>query len=152
MEVVDLRGIRKTDRNTRRFIRIADINMWEMIDRLMGLEEYSKSFNKVINHALFIGLPLLVQNHFGIEEQEVQNEPTDSTFEEDCVEQIIRLLKEIVLNETINKSILCSLFNLKTQDESLGLKTKEKLEKGGFRDTPEYLTIYELKGLKDLRK
>lgn len=136
----------------RRYIRITDLNLWDMVDKLMTLEEYSNSFNKVINHALFIGLPLLVQNHFGIEEQEDQIESTDSTFKEDYVEQIIRLLKEIVLNETINKSILCSLFNLKTQDESLGLKTKERLEKGGFRDTPEYLSIYELKGLKDLRK
>ncbi len=147
-----MRGIRKTDRNTRRFISIADINLWEMIDRLMSLEEYSKSFNKVINNALFIGLPLLVQNHFGTGEQEPEVQPANSTFEEDYVVQMIRLLKEIVLNETINKSILCSLFNLKVQDESLGLKTKEKLEKGGFRDTPEYLSIYEIKGLKDLRK
>lgn len=146
-----MRGIRKTDRNTRRFISISDMNMWEMIDKMMSLEEYSKSFNKVINHALFIGLPLLVQNHFGTEDEE-QEEPANSIFEEDYVVQMIRLLKEIILNETINKSILCSLFNLKAQDESLGLKTKEKLEKGGFRDTPEYLSIYEIKGLKDLRK
>ncbi len=136
----------------RRYIRITDLNLWEMIDRLMSLEEYSKSFNKVINNALFIGLPLLVQNHFGTEEQEPEVQPTKSIFEEDYIVQVIRLLKEIVLNETINKSILCSLFNLKVQDESLGLKTKEKLEKGGFRDTPEYLSIYEIKGLKDLRK
>ena len=127
------------------------MNMWDMIDKMMSLEEYSKSFNKVINHALFIGLPLLVQNHFGTEDEE-QEEPANSIFEEDYVVQMIRLLKEIILNETINKSILCSLFNLKVQDDSLGLKTKEKLEKGGFRDTPEYLSIYEIKGLKDLRK
>lgn len=135
----------------RRYIRITDLNMWDLIDKLMTLDEYSSSFNKVINHALFIGLPLLVQNHFGTEEEN-QEESANSIFEEDYVVQMIRLLKEIILNETINKSILCSLFNLKAQDESLGLKTKEKLEKGGFRDTPEYLSIYEIKGLKDLRK
>ena len=135
----------------RRYIRITDLNLWDLIDKLMTLDEYSSSFNKVINHALFIGLPLLVQNHFGTED-EAQEEPANSIFEEDYVVQMIRLLKEIILNETINKSILCSLFNLKAQDESLGLKTKEKLEKGGFRDTPEYLSIYEIKGLKDLRK
>ena len=134
----------------RRYIRIRDIDLWEMIDKLMSLEEYSKSFNKVINQALFYGLPILLKEHFETNEEEEVT--TSEGFEEDYAVQMVRLLKEIILNETINKSILCSLFNLKAQDESLDLRTKERFEKGGFRDTPEYLAIYELRGLKDLRK
>ena len=44
-----MRGERNTDKNTRKFISISDMEKWEQIDELMSMPKYEKSFNKVIN-------------------------------------------------------------------------------------------------------
>ena len=46
----------KSDKRQRRYIRIRDQTLWEKIDRIMEEEKYRKSFNKVINDALYFGL------------------------------------------------------------------------------------------------
>lgn len=65
---------------------------------------------------------------------------------------MIRLLKETVLNATINKSILSSLFHGKCL-EYKGCEVKaEDFEDGQISDTPDYLYNYELDGLKKMRR
>lgn len=71
--------------------------------------------------------------------------------DEEFYATLTRLLRETVLNVTINKSILSSLFNFiseKHSDEEI----IKKLNSGLFADTPEYLEKFEAEGIKNLRK
>lgn len=149
---------KKTDNRLRRYIRIEKESQWEMIDKLMTLPEYKNSFNKVIADALDFGLPLLVKSYF-----EVVEETVDDYIEtrmarkidglnEDIFYQIVKLLKEVILNATINKSILCSLFEAKSLELNHERVNAKKFTEGAFRDTPDYLASYELRALRDLRK
>ena len=136
-------------------VRITDTGISDQIDRLMELPEY-KSFNKVINNALFYGLPKLTESIFGevkLDEQPPRKEPLHFLyFDEKQFAIIVRLLKETILNVTINKSILSSLFHAK-DFENNGLKVDpHKFEDGLLSDTPDYLNDYEIRGLKSLRQ
>ena len=65
---------------------------------------------------------------------------------------LVKLLKETVLNVTINKSILSSLFHdLGRINKVLNLDN-EQYEQGLISDTPDYLYEYELEGLKKMRR
>lgn len=136
-------------------VLITDTNISDQVDRLMELPEY-KSFNKVVNDALFYGLPKLTESIFGeikLEEQPPRKEPLHFMyFDEKQFGIIVRLLKEIVLNVTINKSILSSLFHAQDFINS-GLKVDQhKFLQGLLSDTPDYLNDYEIRGLKSLRQ
>ncbi len=137
-------------------IRLDDTETIKAIDRIMELPKY-KSLSKVINDALFYGLPILTAKLFG--EAELGDEEASQTlhtnllcFDEKQFAIIVRLLKEIVLNVTINKSILSSLFHdLKLINKALKVEN-ELYEQGLMSDTPDYLNDYEIRGLKNLRK
>lgn len=144
-----MRGERNTDRNTRKFITIKDINIWEQIDQIMTLPEYEKSFNKVVNEALFYGIEILFNEVFKIKKPKEEKKETPLKTDEESLSQIIRLLKEIIVNETINKSILCSLFQIKNLELNQKVVSGKKFEEGYYRDTPDYLIQYELKALKE---
>ena len=153
-----MRGERNTDRNARKFITITDMSLWEKIEAIMEIPNYSKSFNKVINEALFYGLPILYKKLFETVTEEVEGEKPvqlvrriDGANEAYFVD-IVRLLKEVILNETINKSILCSLFEAKSLELAGRKINAQSFKDGKFRDTPDYLMAYELKALKDLQR
>lgn len=155
----NMRGERNTNRNVRKFIRILDMEIWDKIDEIMTLPEYEKSFNKVINEALFYGMDTLHKQLFFKEEfeNEVSLKQKEESVKEiekerEILSQIIRLLKEMIVNETINKSILCSLFQVKNLELNHKTISGQKFEDGFYRDTPNYLVHYELKALKDLKK
>ena len=138
-----------------RHIRIADSEMIEQIERLTKLPGYG-SANKVINEALFYGTPILYEKLTGgmVTEEEKENlvAPRKSgSTDEEFYATLTRLLRETVLNVTINKSILSSLFNFiseKHSDEEI----IKKLNSGLLADTPEYLEQFEAEGIKNLRK
>lgn len=138
-----------------RHIRIADSEMIEQIERLTKLPGY-ESANKVINEALFYGMPILYEKLTGsmVTEEEKENlvAPRKSgSTDEEFYATLTRLLRETVLNVTINKSILSSLFNFiseKHSDEEI----IKKLNSGLLADTPEYLEQFEAEGIKNLRK
>ena len=153
-----MRGERNTNKNTRKFISISDMEKWEQIDGLMSMPKYEKSFNKVINEALDYGLPLLLKEAKG----EVTYESEEENYDEKQVEmyyqldelimEIVGLVEEVVLSETMCKSMVCSLFNEKVQE--LGEKTANgrMLKEGDFRDIPEYLESYERRELRELNE
>lgn len=149
---------RKTDNRCRRYIRIEKASQWEMIDRLMTLPKYEKTFNGVIADALDCGLPILIEACFGSGElhfEEQAEEPNVKRMDginEDYFSEVVKLLKEIILNETINKSILCSLFEARNLELNGERVSGKNFKEGKFRDTPAYLTKYELRALRDLRK
>lgn len=71
--------------------------------------------------------------------------------DEEFYATLTRLLSETVLNVTINKSILSSLFNFiseKYSDEEI----IKKFNGGQLADTPIYLEQFEVEGIKNLRK
>lgn len=143
-----------SDKRARRYIRILDESSWNLIDEISTLEQYKKSFNKVINEALFLGLPLLHEKLFGTVrlDENVKPQVTDSgsATELDCYEEIIRLLKELILNVTINKSILSSLFNVKDLELNGAKIPVKNFSKGAYASTPEYMEEFEINGLRKI--
>ena len=144
-----------TDNRCRRYIRITDEESWRMIDEIATHDGYN-SFNKIINDALFYGLPILRDKVVGgtVTEEErnsLMQPRTSGSTKEEFYAVLTRLLKETVMNIAINKSILSSLFNFiseTSQDE----KIIKKLNDGLLADTPEYLEQFEADGIKNLRK
>lgn len=134
------------------------MDMLKQIDEIMERPQY-KSFSKVINDALFYGLPVLRKELFG--EVTIEEQPTPmrlqingSRLDDELFDTIVRLLKETVLNVTINKSILSSLFHGMARVNKglqLGNNMNEMYEQGVMSDTPDYLYDYEIGGLKKLR-
>lgn len=143
-----------TDKRERRYIRISDANKWELIDKLSTLEKYDNSFNQLINDALDYGLPLLIKAEFGeIEDEETENSRLSAHGkDEEFYGQVVRLLRESLMNDNIIKSLLSSLFEAK----SLELKHKPispiAFDRGCFQDLPQFVEEYELRTLKSLRE
>lgn len=137
-------------------IRITDSAITSSIERIMQLPEY-KSLNQVVNDALFYGLPILSEKLFGEVKATEETSPPSlrqsfGGLDEKSFNVIVRLLKETVLNVTINKSILSSLFHdLKQVNKVLQIDGK-LYEQGLMSDTPDYLNDYEIEGLKKMRR
>lgn len=145
------------DKRARRYIRITDEDSWKLIDEIAEEGKYKNSFNQIINDALYYGLPLLHKSLFGeteLSENESaeQRNGTEKISNGEYNAVIVRLLKEIVLNATINKSILSSIYNAKELEYSHSAVPGEKFAQGLLSDTPEYLQGYEMRGLKNLNK
>lgn len=139
-----------------RHIRIVDSEMNEQIDRLTNKPGY-ESANKVINEALFYGLPILAEKICG--EPVTQEERVALTMlrksgskEENFYAVVVQLLREIVLNVTINKSILSSLYNEKSETLAGNRDRAKRFDNGLMGDTPAYLERYEAEGIKKLRR
>jgi len=148
-----LRGERNTNKNTRKFISIPDEKKWEQIERIMSLPQYEKSFNRVINNALDYGLPLLIKAEFGEIDEEAEEKiySTVHSKDEEFYGQVVRLFKEMIMNQVITKAIVSSLFEAK----SLELKHKpvnaEAFVTGCFQDTPQFAEDYEMRTLRELK-
>lgn len=141
----------------RYYLRIVDDNLWQYIDRLQTIDKYKNSFNKMVNEALDYGLPLLLKAEFGEVEElkdipEAQAKtPTDIATERYYTE-VVRLLKEVIVNVTINKSLLSSLFQAKAMELKGSKAPGDKFYGGLYNDTPECLVAYELRSLKGIRR
>ena len=159
------REVKGLNRNTRKFISIPDMDKWEQIDKLATLEKYKKSFNKIINEALDYGLPMLIKAEFGYIDEEdyyTSEEPTVAQYSQkeidmyyrldELLEEIIFLIEEVFLNVTINKAVICSLFNAKIKEVNGKPIPPKSFVCGDYRDTPEFMEKYELRYLKDLEK
>ena len=157
-------SVKNMDKKTRKFISIPDMEKWELIDKLAELPKYEKSFNKIINDALDYGLPLLIKAEFGdikdndgykMEEppmEEPQKEVETYYRLDELLEELIGLVEEVILNATINKSLLCSLFNQKVQELSEGGFLGRSFKSGDMRDTPEYLETYERRAIREINQ
>ena len=139
-----------------RHIRIADSELNAEIERLMQQPGY-ESANKVINDALYYGLPILTEKIFGgavtEEERLALSKPRESgSKEEEFYAVATRLLKETALNAAINKSILSSLYNFVSGVIDPHTKEAKNLNSGLMSDTPEYLEQFEAEGIRNLRR
>ena len=152
------------DNRARRYIRILDDDKWVEIDRLQTLSKYKNSFNKIINEALDYGLPLLIKAEFGgidengeyIPEEPIKGPPQEQIDMyyrlDELLQELIFLIEEISLNVTINKAVVCSLFNAK-EKEVHGKPIPAICFSGGdYRDTPQFMEKFEMKYLKELER
>lgn len=137
-------------------IRIVDNEIAAQIDRIMELPKYKKNFNGVVNDALFYGLPILCEKLFGQVTLQTEEVPPSARevnpLEDRHFQTMIRLLKEAVLNVTINKSILSSIYHDLERVNNVLLLDNAPYKQGLFGDTPDYLYDYEMSGLKKLRR
>lgn len=157
-------GRKCLDKNKRgnKYIRVLNEDNWLIIERLEKLPKYKNSFNKIANDAFDYGLPLLLKAEFG-EEVELENQVPNfvpasnprvvvETIDDRQLEEIIRLLEELVLNSNVTKSVVSSLLNAKI-DSLYGKNVRaDKLEDGAYRETPLYLSDYEARIQRRLRE
>ena len=141
---------------TEKHIRITDSDLTDKINLLMKIPGYG-NFNKVINEALFYGLPILAEKICGDavtqEERAALTTPRKiGSREEKFYAVVVQLLREAVLNVTINKSILSSLYNEKSEEIAKDRDRANRFDSGLMSDTPEYLERYEAEGIKKLRR
>ena len=152
-EVVKQRG-RPARIGMEKRICITDSKINELIKQLMRQPGY-KSANKIINAALFYGLPILAEKVCGASMQEDRaalTTPRKSDGNEELYSTVIQLLRETVLNETINKSILSSLYNVRREELTKDRNRVSRFCSGLMSDTPEYLEHYEADGIKRLHE
>ena len=156
------RKINETDHKAAIFFRLRDEDNWEMLSKLMTLPQYQKNRAKLINDALSIGLPALIEMKFGevkyIDEPEIKTEPETvpkeiiSSSADGSPKEIISLLNEIVINTSLGKSMLCGLFNVKELEQK-GIPVRaDKFSRGQYNNTPDCLFGEEIDMLKDLSK
>ena len=154
---VEMKVMAKREKiGVQRHIRIVDSEMNEQIDRLTNQPGY-ESANKVINEALFYGLPILAEKIGGDavtqEERTALTTPQkNGSREEKFYAVVVQLLREAVLNVTINKSILSSLYHEKSEEIAKDRDRANRFDSGLMSDTPEYLERYEAEGIKKLRR
>ena len=153
---------RKVKIGVEKHIRIVDEEINKQINRLLDLPKY-KTFNEVVNDALFYGLPILFEKQFGetvltedavppSQKSQPQQNQSFGGLDEKSFNILVRLLKETVLNVTINKSILSALFHGKCLEYKGKKVEADEYEQGLMSDTPDYLYGYETDGLKKMRR
>ena len=143
-------GRKEVDKGADKHIRITDVSLCEKIDDILRLPNY-KSFNKVINDALWYGLDELHRKLFG--DKKANEEPPQenaANVNGENMKELKLLLREIILNETLNKQMLSALYRAKSM-ELRGMAISGKLfEDGRMCETPECLAETELRELSKL--
>ena len=147
-----------------RTIRIWDKDSIDFIAKIQELPQY-KSANLVINDALMRGLPILYKELFGGEE-ESEEEWEPPAFPEEPTQQppmcpdrefcwaATLLLKEINLNELLNKQMLSGIFRFLAliAEGTTGEEFAKLLTAGKLGLTPDCLSKQEAEGLKAISK
>ena len=147
-----------------RTIRIWDKDSIDLIAKIQELPQY-KSANLVINDALMRGLPILYKELFGGEEESGEEweppafpeEPTPQPpmcpDREFCWTATL-LLKEINLNELLNKQMLSGIFRFLAliAEGTTGEEFAKLLTAGKLGLTPDCLSKQEAEGLKAISK
>ena len=135
----------------RAYVRITDSNIYE---KLRWLEDVKKvKISNAIPNALYYGLDEYIKAEFGeievgdVEEHKPTTEPSApiviETIADRRIEEIVSLLEEIVLNTTLTKSIVASLFNERAKNLYGYSVRPELFDNGDLRDTPDYLVGHE---------
>lgn len=136
--------------NNRQFIRITDVGMLEDIEKLLP---YYKTFNRLANDALSLGLPLLIKEKTDPITLPEISEPRKIYYVPDkTLDEMIELLKEIVINTSSSRSMLCGLYNAKVQELEGYPINAERFKRGMFNYVPDCLFDREMDMLKEMSK
>ena len=152
------RKLKQNEHKASIYFRLRDEDNWLIIDRLMTLPEYERNRAKLLNDALSIGLPLLL-------EEKENGKITLPAVNEDSVPIRIRrrkgsvaddkeikgLLSEIVMNSSLNKSMLSALFNLKEKEISNPILAG-RFKHGELNNIPDCLFDTQIDMLKEISK
>ena len=151
------RKLKQKDHKASIYFRLRGEDNWLTIDKLMTLPEYEKNRAKLINDALTIGLPILLEEKENVKitlEEDSCGEPTDIAmpinYESDNRE-LKSLLSQIVINTSLNKSMLSGLYNLKESEIANSL-VKKRFSDGLYNTTPDCLFDAEIDMLKEIGK
>lgn len=154
------RKLKQSAHNASIYFRLRDEENWQMIDRLMTLPHYANNRASLLNNALSYGLPKLIEAEFGEKtlnadscEQAAEKPSVQKVIEyvhDERIDEVVRLLQEVVMNTTISKSLVCSLFNAKSAEMNGTPLSAKKFDGGAMRDTPSYMTKYEVDMLNEM--
>lgn len=154
------RKLNQKDHKASIYFRLRDEDNWLIMDKLMLFPEYEKNRAKLLNDALTIGLPQLLKEKVNLKKITLLKEPKESiavsgstipnSYESDNKE-IRHLLSEIVINTSLNKSMLSGLFNLK-ENEIVNSTLKQRFSEGLFNNIPNCLFDTEIDMLKEVGK
>ena len=153
------RKLKQSEHNPSIYFQIFDEDIWLMLDKLMTLPKYAKSRTSLINNALAYGLPKLIADEFG--EKTLNDEPNEQPTEkpteritevvqDERIDEVVRLLQEVVMDTHISKSLVCSLFNAKSAELNGKPLSAVKFDSGAMRDTPTCMTKYEIDRLNEM--
>ena len=142
----------KFDKNCgSKFITIDDEKKWELIREITTVKRYESSFNAIVNDALAFGLPELHKRLFDKVQLDGE-EKAVSVPKEYSVDafyfELIRLMKEIIANQVVEKRLICSIFNLLSLWAD-GTRSGENFRKGFLKDTPDFIVKDEARLLKE---
>ena len=142
----------KFDKNCgSKFITIDDEKKWELIREIATVKRYESSFNAIVNDALAFGLPELHKRLFDKVQLDGE-EKAVSVPKEYSVDafyfELIRLMKEIIANQVVEKRLICSIFNLLSLWGD-GTRSGENFRKGFLKDTPDFIVKDEARLLKE---
>lgn len=133
----------KFDKNCgSKFITIDDEKKWELIREIATVKRYESSFNAIVNDALAFGLPELHKRLF--DKVQLDGEESVDAF----YFELIRLMKEIIANQVVEKRLICSIFNLLSLWAD-GTRSGENFRKGFLKDTPDFIVKDEARLLKE---
>lgn len=143
-----------------KYITIMDGEVWELIGEIMQVDDYSKSFNKVINEALRYGIvelygKIFFKNNDSNEDEMAVSEMLEKSKEdkkvEDYLNEIVGYMKEIVILLTITKSIVSQSHEIKLAEIEGEELSADNVKRGHYANTPKYLESYEMRALNNLR-
>lgn len=142
----------KFDKNCgSKFITIDDEKKWELIREIATVKRYESSFNAIVNDALAFGLPELHKRLFDKVQLDGE-EKAVSVPKEYSVDafyfELIRLMKEIIANQVVEKRLICSIFNLLSLWAD-GTRSGENFRKEFLKDTPDFIVKDEARLLKE---
>ena len=142
----------KFDKNCgSKFITIDDEKKRELIREIATVKRYESSFNAIVNDALAFGLPELHKRLFDKVQLDGE-EKAVSVPKEYSVDafyfELIRLMKEIIANQVVEKRLICSIFNLLSLWAD-GTRSGENFRKGFLKDTPDFIVKDEARLLKE---
>ena len=142
----------KFDKNCgSKFITIDDEKKWELIREIATVKRYESSFNAIVNDALAFGLPELHKRLFDKVQLDGE-EKAVSVPKEYSVDafyfELIRLMKEIIANQVVEKRLICSIFNLLSLWAYV-TRSGENFRKGFLKDTPDFIVKDEARLLKE---
>lgn len=154
------RKLKQSAHNASIYFRLRDEENWQMIDRLMTLPHYANNRASLLNNALSYGLPKLIEDEFGEKTltddscEQPTEKPTErissESVHDERISEVVRLLQEVVMNTTISKSLVCSLFNAKSAELNGKPLSAKKFDGGAMRDTPTCMTKYEIDRLNEM--
>ena len=142
--------------NSRQYISVKDVELLGYIERL--LPHYT-TFNKLLNDALRLGLPKLLEEKENVEitlPSVVEERGTPiKTKRRNSLEtgynEIKSLLSEVVVNSTLNKAMLSGLFNAKEKEIS-NPTIAGRFKQGLLNNIPDCLFDAEMDMLKEISK